>query len=433
VTSTVEAATRPGADLPTKSGPIPNSPGVAGGVPGRESSRVAKAAGTGTRKRLDHIDAMRPIKQSGVVSTHTLLFFAPAASLAAGASLMLLHVTREAFLFVSACMLTYSYRGLGKGGLSTFYWRRFMSVGLPYLAWTVIYFAITLPSHANGISGSLGHLAYLTGTGYYQLYYLLVIMQFYLVFPILAVALERTKGHHGVVLLACGLAQVAIVSMMHWSVFPAGMRGFWASREIISYEFYLIAGMVVALHLDDVHRWISSHVRLIIAFTVVSAAVAEVWYYLAAEDHVAWLGSSSDPFQPVVIPFNIGAIACIYLAGMALVDRRRSRRVRAMVRSGSDDSYGIYLAQMVFVTALVSLGWKRLDHIVPWPVLVVVTVALVFLASMALTSVLARTPLAKALTGRSKASWSSWLPARDPAADVDSPKPSSSPMQPDAV
>ena len=58
----------------------------------------------GTRKRLDHIDAMRPVKQAGVVSTHTLLFFAPvAAALTVGASLQLLHVTREAFLFVSAC------------------------------------------------------------------------------------------------------------------------------------------------------------------------------------------------------------------------------------------------------------------------------------------------------------------------------------------
>jgi hypothetical protein len=32
---------------------------------------------SGTRKRLDHVDAMRPVKQFGVVSTHTLLFFAP--------------------------------------------------------------------------------------------------------------------------------------------------------------------------------------------------------------------------------------------------------------------------------------------------------------------------------------------------------------------
>jgi len=60
-----------------------------------------------TRRRLDHVDAMRPVKQVGVVSTHSLLFFAPLATLSVGGALMLLHVTREAFLFISACMLTY--------------------------------------------------------------------------------------------------------------------------------------------------------------------------------------------------------------------------------------------------------------------------------------------------------------------------------------
>ena len=78
--------------------------------------------------------------------------------------------------------------------------------------------------------------------------------------------------------------------------------------------------------------------------------VAEVWYYLAADHVVSWLGSSSDPFQPIVIPFNIGAIACIYLIGVALVHRRRSKRTRAVVQSGSDNSYGIYLAQVLFIT-----------------------------------------------------------------------------------
>jgi peptidoglycan/LPS O-acetylase OafA/YrhL len=366
---------------------------------------------TGTRRRLDHIDAMRPIKQVGVVSTHSLLMFAPAASLLAGASLMLLHVTREAFLFVSACMLTYSYRGLGRGGLRTFYWRRFVAVGIPYLCWTVIYFFVTLSLTAGWLA-AMGHLGYLVGTGYYQLYYLLVIMQFYLLFPLLARALVRLKDHHWLVLGVSGAIQLAVVSLQHWHISPTYLQGFWATREITSYQFYLVAGMIVALHLDQVHAWLSHHVRSVIAFTCASAAVAETWYLLAAHGHVSWLGSSSDPLQPIVVPFNIGAIACIYLAGMALVDRRRSHRVRAATTSGSDNSYGVYLAQMVFILGLSGLGWAGLDQVVPWPIVCLVTVAVVFGASVALTSVLARTPLAKALTGRSRAPWSTWWPDR---------------------
>jgi hypothetical protein len=32
------------------------------------------------RRRLDQVDAMRPVKQAGVISTHSIIYFAPAAA-----------------------------------------------------------------------------------------------------------------------------------------------------------------------------------------------------------------------------------------------------------------------------------------------------------------------------------------------------------------
>jgi peptidoglycan/LPS O-acetylase OafA/YrhL len=358
---------------------------------------------SGTRKRLDHVDAMRPVKQFGVVSTHTLIFFAPVGTgLSVGAALQLLHVTREAFLFISACMITYSFRTVMRVDLRPYWRRRFASVGVPYLCWTLIYFVITLHGTTGSLPWRLDHLAYLVGTGYYQLYFLVVLLEFYAVFPLLLVLLRRTVGHHGLLLVVSGLLQILIVSLMHWGVLPHWMRGFWATREFTSYQFYLIGGMVVALHLDEVHRWLCSHVQLVLGLTLVSAGLAEAWYYLAADHVVSWFGSSSDPFQPIVIPWNIGAIASIYLVGVWLVSRRRSARTRALTTMGSDDSYGVYLAQLAFITALGWCGWRHLNGYMPWPVLSLITVVLVFTACVLLTEFLVRTPLAKALTGRSR-------------------------------
>jgi peptidoglycan/LPS O-acetylase OafA/YrhL len=171
---------------------------------------------------------------------------------------------------------------------------------------------------------------------------------------------------------------------------------------VTSYQFYLIAGMVVAFHLDEVHRWLCAHVRLVLGLTLASAALAEGWYYLAVYHVVSWLGSSSDPFQPVVIPWNIGAIASIYLLGVWLVGRHRSARTRVLTKMGSDDSYGIYLSQLVFITALGWIGWRHLNGYMPWPILSLITVVIVFTACVVLTEFLARTALAKALTGRSR-------------------------------
>jgi peptidoglycan/LPS O-acetylase OafA/YrhL len=372
----------------------------------------------GTRKRLDHIDAMRPVKQVGVVSTHTLLFFAPlAAGVAVGASLQLLHVTREAFLFVSACMLTYSMRDLPGVDHRTFWRRRFVLVAVPYLCWTVIYFFLTIRSAPGTASGDTLHLLYLVGTGYYQLYYLLVLLEFYALFPLCLILVRRTVGHHGVLLLASGLAQVVLVSSMHWGLAPSWMTGYWATREVTSYQFYLIAGMVMALHLDEFHQWLCTHAWTIVLGTVAAAGAAEAWYYLSADHVASWLGSSSDPFQPIVIPFNVGAIACIYLIGVVLVDRRRSHRTRRAIQSGSDNSYGVYLAQLLFITLLSWVGWRQLNDVLPWPVVSVLTVVLVFMACIGLTELLARTPWSKPLTGRSRVPWRVHPPTESTASE----------------
>ncbi len=367
------------------------------------SRRVAKP-------RLDHVDAMRPVKQAGVVSTHALLFFAPGAAISVGGALMLLHVTREAFLFISACMLTYGYADLHRIGYRYFYRRRLISVGVPYLCWTIIYFFVSLPGTDLGLWGGLQHLGFLLGTGYYQLYYLVVIMEFYLLFPVMFWVVRRYADRPWAVVGVAFGVQVAMTTLMHWNVLPAYMRGYYATREITSYFFYLVSGMVVALHLSAVHGWLVRNGWRIFAATVVAAALAEGWYVAASRHADSWMGAASDPLQPIVIPFNIGAIACVYLFGVWLVAPGRSRRIRSMAMSGSDNSYSVYLAQMLFVYALADLGWRSLDRVLPWPLVTAIGVAVVFLSCVLMSSVLARTPLAVALTGRKRARWSTWLP-----------------------
>jgi peptidoglycan/LPS O-acetylase OafA/YrhL len=366
------------------------------------------------RQRLDQVDAMRPMKQAGVTSTHVLIFFAPAAaSVSSSAALLLLHVSREGFFFVSACMLTHAYQDIGKGGLGRFYRRRFVSVGIPYLCWTVIYFLYGLrKAHYASPAAALEHFAALIPLGYYQLYFLLVIMQFYLVFPLIVKMLRRTRGHHGMVIAGAALVQVTLTILMHWQILPPLLRAVWAQREATTYVLYLIGGSVVAFHLDAANDWLRRHARLVIMLTLLAALGAEAVYFLAATGVTTALGSGNDAFQPNVIPFNVGAIACMYLVGVALVKPGRSRRLRAVVRSGSDNAYGIYLAQMLFISALFWLGWARLDSVLWWPLLCAATVVIVYLGCVALTSLLARTPLAVPLTGRQQQPWATLVPRR---------------------
>jgi peptidoglycan/LPS O-acetylase OafA/YrhL len=369
------------------------------------------------RRRLDQVDAMRPIKQAGVISTHSVLFFAPpAAGLGSGAALLLLHVSREGFFFISACMLTYAYVNMHLkdwAQLRRYYRRRIVSVVIPYLCWTVIYFLYLLPtSHYPSLGAALEQLARSAESGYVQLYFLIVIMQFYLVFPLLLALLRWSRGHHGLVIAVAAAAQVAISIAAHWRFLPPLLMGAAEERDGLLYVLYLVGGSVVAFHLEELHAWVTSHARLIVALTAAAALAAEGVLFLAYHGVTTVLGSGSDPFQPSVIPFNIGAITCGYLAGVALARPWRSQRTKALVRTGSDDAYGIYLSQMLFIDAMSWLGWEKLSSVMPWPLVCLIAVVIVFACCIALTSLLARTPLAVPLTGRPRQPWSTLLPRR---------------------
>ena len=211
-------------------------------------------------------------------------------------------------------------------------------------------------------------------------------MQFYVVFPLLLALVRRTGGHHVALVVVSLVLQGVIVGLMHWRVLPSGH-----ARVLGHPGDRLLPVLPGRRHGGGPPHGRGSPVDLRPRAGAAgrhrrsprpSPRGGSSW---RPSDVAPWLGSSSDPLQPIVIPFNIGAIACIYLVGVYLVDRRRPTTVRAMIRSGSDDSYGVYLAQMVFITVLTWIGYRRLDHVLPWPVVCVVALVLVFGGCVLLT------------------------------------------------
>ena len=379
----------------------------------------------GTRKRLDHIDAMRPVKQAAVISTHTLVFFAPLATSATVAGLLLLtRFSRDAFFFVSACMLAFSYRDTKQMNLRTYFKRRFIAVGWPYLAWTVIYyFFISANPSSNfpyySFAGSqvataagFHRFVHLLWTGYYHLYFLIVIMEFYVLFPLLLAFIRRFPRWHVHIFVGAVIWQLAYGVLVSVPAIAHHLGGALQTRLVLSYPIYLVGGVIAAMHLDAVHEWIISHARLILAFTLASAALGE-WLNYAGR--FAWLPtylqSGGYVFSPMVVPYNVGAIICVYLFGVYLVSPKRTVRLRAMVQSGSDNSYGVYLSQLLWIPILLRVRNSFVPHL-SWAIVTPIALVLVYLLGFVFTALMARTPVARAVTGRSRATWASLWPRR---------------------
>jgi peptidoglycan/LPS O-acetylase OafA/YrhL len=116
-------------------------------------------------------------------------------------------------------------------------------------------------------------------------------------------------------------------------------------------------------------------------------------------------GDPSDPFQPAEIPLYLGLITMVYLLGVLMSSQRWPRWVRSLVRAGADYSYGVYLSQVLFLTALTTFGWQSLDRDLPWGVVTAGGIVIVFGGAALLTALLARLPGARATVGIPRRPW----------------------------
>lgn len=375
----------------------------------REPSAATPSAATPSRPRRAHVpsaDVVRVLTFACVIAVHTISTTHALDDPRADAAVMLLHFTREAFFVLTAFVLTLS--SIGRVLVPGPFWRRrFLLVGVPYVVWTVLYTAlqqvpVPLPT-ADLTSSLLLNLA--TGVGWYHLYFLLVSLQFYLLFPLFRLLLAATRGRHRWLLLAALVAQVGADLWIHDPA-PTGLKAEvlpYAGSFVGSYVFFLVLGGVVAEHRVAVLATLRRHPLQVIAALVVTGAAAE-WWYLAAVASGENPIVASDVFQPVMIPWVIAVVAAFALLGLFWAGRREGRAPR-WVGWASERSFGVFLVHPAFLWAQTG-GWFLLAGVIdpyealPGPLPSVIVYVVAVAASLVAVEVFRRTPLRLPLTGK---------------------------------
>jgi peptidoglycan/LPS O-acetylase OafA/YrhL len=328
----------------------------------------------------------------------------PGSSVPAGAALVLLHATREAFFLLSAFVLVYA-QGDRDVRPRSFWSRRFLPIGVPYLVWSVGYWLLALGVAALSLSGlrSLG-VAVATGTAEYHLYFLLVSMQLYLLFPALLRLVRRTAGHHLALFLVSLAIELATLSVLQWTHAAGGFWGVLQDRAYVllpTYQFYFVAGALAAVHHERFSRWVVAHRAAVATALAASALLAEGAY---AVQLLAGLspGSASAPLQPVLVVWSLAATVGSYAVGCRYAERRRAGRLPSVVgravAAGSLASFGVYLIHPL-VLDQVLVRWLQPAG-VPAPLSTLLAWLCTLALSFALVALVLRTPVAFPLTGR---------------------------------
>jgi peptidoglycan/LPS O-acetylase OafA/YrhL len=364
------------------------------------------------RPHIDELDVVRPVASLLVIITHTMQAFANGGSIVYGAVLLESEASRHIFFFVSALALTYQAYGRPRWSARTFWRRRFTSIYLPAALWTVIYVALGLAGlrgvAITSLSGSplhmLGQVGSLLVTGLGHLYFVIVLMQFYLVFPVLLWVLERTRRYHlHVVLVLVSLAaQVAMTIALHYGhLNPAIWADSNAIRWITSYGFYLVTGAVVGAHLPEIRQWAGRHRLILLGGIAAVAAGVQAWYVMTVHAGVSPT-TASDAFAPELIVSYVAVILLLWLAGAWWAARKGNGWRSRLVRTVSDNSFGVYLSHAVFLDLLITFGLASLKPAVPWPLVVLIGVTATWVMASLFTAAMARTPISRWVTGRAR-------------------------------
>jgi len=362
----------------------------------------ASSAAAGARARLVPLDLLRVVAPVCVVIIHVsaaTLLGAPPDSLGyavAGFLNQACRVGLPAFLMVSGAGMFYAY-----GQRQDFSWRRYLlrrlqAVGIPYVAWTLVYFLFfrIVEQNFDGlIPGFLHALA--TASAVYTFYFFIPIAQWYLLFPFVR-PLARSRWLGPVTVAALVVNGLVIVLSFPAVRFDVGniLSTLWPYRARVLLwwlgPFFLGAWLAT--------RWESASrvLRRYWGALLLLAAPLLVWVLREFQAYVQ-VGRLSDVatvLRPSVYAYALVVVLAIIGLGTVLCER--SAFIARAVGVIRQYSFGVYLIHPL----IMHFTRKFLDTLnIGALVYLALNLLLVLALSYLAVSLIARVPMGHWLIG----------------------------------
>jgi peptidoglycan/LPS O-acetylase OafA/YrhL len=317
----------------TDTPPLPLLTADAVGTPGGASTGgLGGAAPVGY---LGMLDFFRVAVCACVLGQHSFIWTDMAHNDIGTGFITILHFTRNAFFFLTGVVVCYAQITRPRS-IVGFWVRRYLQIGVPYLAWTVIYVLFTILRPGGEWSQTRVYFWTDIRIGYYQLYVIVVLFQFYLVFPFLLKLLQWTSTRAHVVITAISVGIALLIGVdLHFNpdlgalghaIHDIGNGWVW-SRNLVSYQAYFVVGVMVAFHYERVIQFVQRWHRQVLAASAGVGVTALVWYVVVIAQG-ATPASASDVYEPIAVFWSFGAITGFFALSWCW-DQRRVRAVAA--------------------------------------------------------------------------------------------------------
>lgn len=367
------------------------------------------------RPYIYELDHMRVLTILCMLATHVLVFAAflvqdPLETQVLNGFYNAVRFTRTVFMFITAVALVSTYWGK-PFSLGSFWRKRGVGVLVPYVIWIIIYTALNNNQRPLWTFLITTIENVLSGDASLQLYYVVLTLQFYLLFPAFLWLLRRTKQHPWTLLGVSFALQLIMYTVAYYTLeaHPPS-SGFWSLvaqnlyRFVFSYQFYFVLGGVVALHLSEVRAWVLSHrTWIFVAFGVTLLARTLVYVIEFDLAHLN-LDYVTKVLQPVMVFYSVSVIAFLYWLAYRTVgdDQQRQSKRRRFWHTWSDASFGIFLVHPLVMMPVLITVIEPLRSWLPGLVCVALTWLLTVLGSAAWSILFMNLPILSRLVGRSR-------------------------------
>ncbi len=377
------------------------------------------------REHLYEVDLLRASIILGVLCVHNMsflnLFTKPMAldNLVYEGLLASFHFTREAFMFITGLVLFFTY--YRREFKTTNFWiKRLKLIFIPYVAWTIIYILFS-GTYEPAFRWTVGNLAHTIGKSLlygqqFYLYYLLVSIQLYILFPWFVRFMRKTEKWHVWVLVGSFLIELGLMWFNHVYLnnldparYPLWLHLLieYRDRNVFIYEFWFVFGAVAAVHYDKFRAFIQKHPWTVFWTFIAMAAILWIHFYFQRLVFHDTEVAVDDVLQPIMVPYSAAVVLVLLNVGLSWAKnrtRKGMKRVSAFIQIAARASFGVFLVHplVLHFVEVAIYKWHPAPALREW--MTPVNIIVVYLVSIVLATLIGNVPLLGYIVGQ-KADW----------------------------